>query len=111
MVDYSPLWETMRRKGVSQYRLIKSGVSTKIIQHMKMNVQLFPETIEQLQQILDCTEGEIVKVTPNVTDLSNPPYPQKEKHVTVLPVILSSFLVLLFQGAISYFRNKHRTED
>lgn len=108
MVDYSPLWETMKRKGVSQYRLIKSGVSTKIIQHMKMNVQLFPETIEQLQQILDCSEEEIVRVTPNVVDTT--PTPRPQKYVLVLPVILSSFLVLLLQHGIPYFRNKHKTD-
>lgn len=25
MIDYSPLWETMNRKNVTQYRLLKDG--------------------------------------------------------------------------------------
>ena len=35
MFDYSPLWETMQRRGVSQYQLLKSGVDNKTLDALK----------------------------------------------------------------------------
>ena len=35
MLDYSPLWQTMERKGISQYRLIKSGIDNKTLDSLK----------------------------------------------------------------------------
>ncbi len=35
MQDYSPLWETMERKGISQYRLLKSGIDNKTLDALK----------------------------------------------------------------------------
>ena len=49
IVDYSPLWETMRRKAISQYRLIQSGKNITML------------TLEKLCRILDCTPNDIVK--------------------------------------------------
>ena len=33
--DYSPLWETMEKKGISQYRLLKSGIDNKTLDSLK----------------------------------------------------------------------------
>lgn len=59
-IDYSPLWETMKKKNVSQYRLIKNGISSTVLDCMKNNTQLFPCEIKKLCEILDCREGDIV---------------------------------------------------
>lgn len=63
MLDYSPLWETMERKGISQYRLLKSGIDNKTLDALKKgkNITLF--TLERLCSILDCTPNDIVRFT------------------------------------------------
>ena len=35
MLDYSPLWATMKEKGISQYRLLKCGVDNKTLDTLK----------------------------------------------------------------------------
>ena len=44
-LDYSPLWATMKEKGVSQYRLLKCGVDNKTLDTLKKGgniTSLFP---------------------------------------------------------------------
>lgn len=64
MIDYSPLWETMKRKGVSQYRLIKEGIDCKTLDGLKKGKNITLYTLEKLCTILDCTPNEIVKFVP-----------------------------------------------
>lgn len=55
MITYNPLWETMREKGISQYRLIHCyGVSAGQINRLKNNVHVSTHTLEMLCDILDC---------------------------------------------------------
>ena len=61
IVDYSPLWETMRRKAISQYRLIQSGINNKTLDSLKKNKNITMLTLEKLCRILDCTPNDIVK--------------------------------------------------
>ena len=61
IVDYSPLWETMRRKAISQYRLIQSGIDNKTLDSLKKNKNITMLTLEKLCRILDCTPNDIVK--------------------------------------------------
>ena len=60
MIDYSPLWDTMERKGVSQYRLIKSGIDHKTLDTLKKGNSITLLSLEKLCTILDCTPNEIV---------------------------------------------------
>ena len=61
IVDYRPLWETMRRKAISQYRLIQSGIDNKTLDSLKKNKNITMLTLEKLCRILDCTPNDIVK--------------------------------------------------
>lgn len=61
MLDYTPLWETMKRKGISQYRLLKSGVDNKTLDTLKKGGNITLLTVEKLCTILDCTPNEIVR--------------------------------------------------
>ena len=61
MLDYSPLWETMKEKGVSQYRLLKSGVDNKTLDTLKKGGNITMLTLEKLCQILDCTPNDIIR--------------------------------------------------
>lgn len=49
MFDYSPLWETMQRRGVSQYQLLKSGVDNKTLDALKKG------------RIIGCTPNDVIR--------------------------------------------------
>lgn len=61
MLDYSPMWETMRRKKISQYSLLKAGIDNKTLDALKKgkNITLF--TLEKICTILDCSPNEVVR--------------------------------------------------
>ena len=62
MITYDPLWETMKTRGVSQYRLIKNyGVSSGQINRLKKNAYVSTHTIEVLCQILNCRAEDIMQ--------------------------------------------------
>ncbi len=33
IINYAPLWKTMKEKGVSQYRLLKSGINNRTVNY------------------------------------------------------------------------------
>ena len=61
VLDYSPLWETMERKGISQYRLLKSGLDNKTLDALKKGNNITMLTLEKICAILDCTPNEVVR--------------------------------------------------
>ena len=64
MIDYSPLWETMKRKGVTQYKLLKLGIDHKTLDTLKKNKNITLLTVEKLCAILDCTPNDVVVFLP-----------------------------------------------
>lgn len=63
MIDYSPLWETMKKKGCSQYKLLKNGIDNKTLDYLKKNSNITLLTLEKICRILDCTPNDVVKFT------------------------------------------------
>ena len=61
MFDYAPLWETMRRCGVSQYQLLKQGVDNKTLDSLKKNKNITVATMEKLCGIIGCTPNDVVR--------------------------------------------------
>ncbi len=61
MVDYSPLWETMKQKEISQYYLIQHGIAGKTIYNMKRSCHISTATLEKLCDLLDCEPNEILR--------------------------------------------------
>lgn len=61
MLDYAPLWETMKQKGVSQYQLLKSGIDNKTLDTLKKGKNITLLTLEKLCLILDCTPNDVVR--------------------------------------------------
>ncbi len=62
MISYEPLWQTMKKKGVSTYVLIKRyKISSSTIHSLRQNNSVTMYTLEQLCDILDCTPNDIVK--------------------------------------------------
>ncbi len=64
MIDYSPLWETMKQKGVTQYALIQAGVDRRTLDWLKKNKNITMLTLEKLCGILNCTPDNIVRFIP-----------------------------------------------
>lgn len=64
MFDYGPLWETMKRKGITQYQLINEyDFSTGTLDALRKNNSITANTIETLCLILDCTPNDILRIT------------------------------------------------
>ena len=59
--DYSPLWETMKRKEISQYKLLKGGIDNKTLDSLKKGKNITMVTVEKLCKIIDCTPNDIIK--------------------------------------------------
>lgn len=63
MVKYTRLWETMQRKGVSQYRLIKTyGISNGQLNRLRKNLYISTHTVETLCRILDCRVEDVMEI-------------------------------------------------
>lgn len=64
MIDFSPLWETMKKKNISTYVLITQyNVSKGTIDNLKHNRSVTLLTIENLCEILQVPIENIVKIT------------------------------------------------
>lgn len=63
VIDYSPLWETMKRKGITQYALIQAGIDRRTLDWLKKNKNITMLSLEKLCDLLDCTPDDIVRFT------------------------------------------------
>lgn len=55
------MWDTMERKGISQYRLLKEGIDNKTLDAIKKGKNITLLTLEKLCTILDCTPNEVIR--------------------------------------------------
>lgn len=65
MIDYSPLWQTMKDRGMTQYQMIQAGVDKKMMERLRKNQNITAVSIEKLCRILDCTPNDILRFTDN----------------------------------------------
>ena len=66
MISYDNLWETMKKKGVSQYTLIKKyGVSPGQLTRMKRNESVSTHNIEMFCRILACDVSDVMAYLPD----------------------------------------------
>lgn len=61
MLDYSPMWDTMQRKGISQYSLLKAGIDNKTLDSIKKGKNITLLTLEKICDALNCTPNEVVR--------------------------------------------------
>ena len=60
MISFSPLWETMKANGVSQYQLIKEyKISNGQLDRLRKNQNVSTFTLNRLCEILDCSLSDI----------------------------------------------------
>lgn len=69
MIVYTPLYETMRKRGISTYRLITyHGLSRALINRLKHNQAITTVTLNDLCRILDCRPEDILAYVPDGDD-------------------------------------------
>lgn len=62
LISYEPLFETMRKKGITEYNLIyKQGISANTIHRIKKGLPFTTETLDTLCYILDCEVSDIIR--------------------------------------------------
>ena len=59
--DYTPMWETMKQNGVTQYQLLKGGIDNKTLDSLKKGNNITMVTLEKLCKIIGCTPNEIIR--------------------------------------------------
>jgi len=60
MIIYDKLWETMKEKRVTKYRLReKHGIDHKTLNQLKNNKNVHTKTLDRLCEILDCNLEDI----------------------------------------------------
>ncbi len=66
IISYEPLWETMRRKGVTTYALIKNySFSRGTLESLKQGRNISTSTLNDLCRILDCRVEDVLVYTPD----------------------------------------------
>lgn len=61
MINYSPLWETMKRKNISTYALInRYGFSSSTINRLRHNQGATTQLIDDLCRILECRVEDVI---------------------------------------------------
>lgn len=65
MISYDPLWDTMRRKNISTYTLIKEyGFSRGTLDSLKHNRNISTATLDDICRILDCRVEDVLVYIP-----------------------------------------------
>ena len=66
MISYDPMWETMRRKKITTYRLIKDyNVSKGTLDSLKQGRTMSTVTLNDICRILDCKVEEVLLYIPD----------------------------------------------
>lgn len=66
MIIYTKLWETLKARGISQYKLINVyKVSNGQLDRLRKNANVSTYTLNQLCQILNCRIEDIAEYVPD----------------------------------------------
>lgn len=65
MIVYDRLWQTMKQKGISQYKLTKEyGFSSGQLDRLRKGESVTMYTLDSLCKILECKVEEIIEYVP-----------------------------------------------
>lgn len=77
MISYHPLWDTMRRKHISTYTLIKDfSFSKGTLDSLKQGRNISTATLDDICRILDCRVEEVLMYIPDTAGEAEPNPPQ-----------------------------------
>ena len=69
MVDYSPLWDTMRKREITQYMMLKDKIlDNHTFDRLKKNMNITLITLERICKYLDCTPNDVIQFTEQKQD-------------------------------------------
>ena len=61
LISYTPLYETMKKKGITTYKLINDyGISRSLLDRLKHNKPITTVTLNDLCEILDCRVEDVL---------------------------------------------------
>ena len=64
MIKYDPLWDTLKKRGISQYSLIKDyGIDKAQLQRLRSNMVVKTMILNRLCTILDCRIEDVMEVS------------------------------------------------
>ena len=70
MISYEPFYKTLKKKGITTYKLINTyGISSSLIDRLKHNKPITTVTIDDLCKILDCQVSDILMYTKDSSEL------------------------------------------
>lgn len=61
MISYAPLFETMKEKGITSYRLVKMGLAASTMQSIKRGNSITMKTLNYLCELLDCGVSDVIE--------------------------------------------------
>ena len=64
MISYEPLFQTMKEKGISSYRLFKMGFPQSNYYAMKRGENVSTHTVNELCRLLACNVSDIMTYVP-----------------------------------------------
>lgn len=65
MITFDKLWQTMKEKGVSTYKLREEcGIDSKTVRRLKANENIETKTLDKLCAALDCKIEDIIEYKP-----------------------------------------------
>ena len=68
MIEYNRLWETMKKRNISQYDLYTHyGINRSLLDRLRKNKNLEVQTIDRLCSILNCRVEDIMEYIPDDT--------------------------------------------
>ena len=66
LISYQPFYETLFKKGITEYHLIfKQGLSANTLHRMKHGEAISTKTLNVLCEILECEVSDIIKYVPD----------------------------------------------
>lgn len=66
MISYRPFYDTLFRKGITEYHLIlKQGLSANTLHRMKHGEAISTKTLNVLCEILNCPVSDIIEYVPD----------------------------------------------
>ena len=66
MIVFDRLWDTLKKKGVSTYKLREDcGIDSKTVRRLKANDNIETKTLSKLCAALDCKIEEIMEYVPD----------------------------------------------
>ena len=66
MISYKPFFETLKRKNITQYQLIKDyNIRTSLLDKLRNDKNIYVSTLNDLCNMLECDLSDIIEIAPD----------------------------------------------